>query len=137
MSELFLRLLNMSITAGYLVFAVLLARLFLKKSPKWISCLLWGIVALRLLLPITIESPLSLIPSAEAIPQNITTSTPRPPHGPPHHHSHDDPGCDPIRQHLGKCPFCCIGGLGDWYGWNFALRYRQLYGFAVANPRPY
>lgn len=75
MSELFLRLLNMSITAGYLVFAVLLARLFLKKSPKWISCLLWGIVALRLLLPITIESPLSLIPSAEVIPQNITTST--------------------------------------------------------------
>ena len=74
MSELFLRLLNMSITAGYLVFAVLLARLFLKKSPKWISCLLWGIVALRLLLPITIESPLSLIPSAEVIPQNITTS---------------------------------------------------------------
>ena len=75
MSELFLRLLNLSITAGYLVFAVLLARLFIKKSPKWISCLLWGIVALRLLLPITIESPLSLIPSAEVIPQNITTST--------------------------------------------------------------
>ena len=75
MSELFLRLLNMSITAGYLVFAVLLARLFLRKSPKWISCLFWGIVALRLLLPITIESPLSLIPSAEVIPQNITTST--------------------------------------------------------------
>lgn len=74
MADIFLKLLNMSITAGYLVFAVLLARLFLKKSPKWISCLLWGIVAVRLLLPITIESPLSLIPSAQVIPENIATS---------------------------------------------------------------
>ena len=74
MVEVFLKLMNMSITAGYLVVAVLLARLFLKKSPKWISCLLWGIVALRLVLPFTVESPLSLIPSAEVIPQNIATS---------------------------------------------------------------
>lgn len=74
MAEVFLKLMNMSITAGYLVVAVLLARLFLRKSPKWISCLLWGIVALRLVLPFTVESPLSLIPSAEVIPQNIATS---------------------------------------------------------------
>ena len=75
MTAIFLKLLNMSITAGYLVLAVLLVRLFLKKSPKWISCLLWGIVALRLLLPFTIESPLSLIPSAEVIPLDIATSS--------------------------------------------------------------
>ncbi len=75
MAALFLKLMNMSITAGWLVLAVLIVRLFLKKSPKWISCLLWGIVALRLLLPFTVESPLSLIPSAEVIPQNIATSS--------------------------------------------------------------
>ncbi len=75
MSAIFLRLMNMSITAGYLVLAVLLARLFLKKSPKWIPCLLWGIVALRLLLPISIESPWSLIPSAQVIPENIATTS--------------------------------------------------------------
>lgn len=65
----------MSISAGWLVLAVLFARLFLKKSPKWITCLLWGIVALRLLLPVFVESPLSLIPSAEVIPQNIATTS--------------------------------------------------------------
>ena len=75
MTAVFLKLLNMSITAGYLVLAVLLARLFLKKSPKWICCLLWGVVALRLILPFSFESSLSLIPSAEVIPQNITTSS--------------------------------------------------------------
>lgn len=74
MAAIFLKLLNMSITAGYLVLAVLLARLLLRKSPKWISCLLWGIVALRLLVPISVESPLSLIPSAQVIPDNIATT---------------------------------------------------------------
>ena len=74
MSELVLKLVNMSISAGWLVLAVLLFRVLLKKAPKWISCLLWGIVALRLLIPITFESEFSLIPSAEVIPQNITTT---------------------------------------------------------------
>jgi beta-lactamase regulating signal transducer with metallopeptidase domain len=74
MSELVLKLVNMSISAGWLVLAVLLFRLLFKKAPKWISCLLWGIVALRLLIPITFESEFSLIPSAEVIPQNITTT---------------------------------------------------------------
>lgn len=74
MSELVLKLVNMSISAGWLVLAVLLFRLLFKKAPKWISCLLWSIVALRLLIPITFESEFSLIPSAEVIPQNITTT---------------------------------------------------------------
>ena len=75
MTAVFLKLLNMSITAGWLVLAVLFARLFLKKSPKWISCLLWGIVALRLVIPFSVESPLSMIPSAEVFPRNIATTS--------------------------------------------------------------
>lgn len=74
MTQVFLKLLNISITAGWIVLGVVLLRLFLKKSPKWISCLLWAIVGLRLMVPFHFESPLSLIPSAEVIPHNITTS---------------------------------------------------------------
>lgn len=77
MTELVLKLLNMSISASWLVLAVLLLRLLFRKAPKWISCLLWSIVALRLVIPFHFESVLSLIPSAEVIPQNIvTTQTP-------------------------------------------------------------
>lgn len=67
MSSAFLQLFNMSITAGWIVLAVLLLRLCLKKAPRWITCLLWGLVALRLIIPFNIESPLSLIPSAETV----------------------------------------------------------------------
>ena len=71
MSEVFLKLVNMSISAGWLVLAVLAFRLILKKAPKWINVLLWGIVALRLICPFSIESALSLIPSAETISPEI------------------------------------------------------------------
>ncbi len=74
MTELFLRLLNVSITASWIVLAVLLLRLCLKKAPKWFCCLLWGIVALRLVMPFTLESVFSLIPSGEVIPQDIITA---------------------------------------------------------------
>lgn len=74
MTELFLKLLNMSISASWLVAVVLLLRQLLKRTPKWITCVLWSIVALRLVFPFFAESPLSLIPSAEVIPQNIVTS---------------------------------------------------------------
>lgn len=71
MSDLFLKLINMSISASWLVFAVLILRLLLKKAPKWVNVLLWGIVAVRLVCPFSIESALSLIPSAETVPMNI------------------------------------------------------------------
>jgi len=64
MNELFLKIINMSISASWLVLAVLLLRLVLKKAPKWINVLLWGIIAVRLICPFTIESPVSLIPDA-------------------------------------------------------------------------
>ena len=71
MSEFFLKVVNMSISASWLVLAVLLLRLVLKKAPKWVSVLLWGFVAIRLICPFSIESMLSLIPSAETISPEI------------------------------------------------------------------
>ena len=67
MSEFFLTIVNMSISASWIVLAVLLLRLLLKKAPKWIAVLLWGIVAIRLICPFAIESVMSLIPNAETI----------------------------------------------------------------------
>ena len=71
MESLFLKLVNLSMVAGWLVLAVLLIRLVFRKAPKWIRCFLWGLVALRLICPISIESVFSLIPSAEPLPQEI------------------------------------------------------------------
>ena len=67
MAAVFLKLLNLSISASWLVLAVLVLRLVSKRSPKWMNVLLWGIVALRLVLPFSVESALSLIPSAETV----------------------------------------------------------------------
>lgn len=71
MSEAFLKIVNMSISASWLVLAVLALRLVLKKAPKWVNVLLWGIVAVRLICPVSIESILSLIPSAETVSPDI------------------------------------------------------------------
>lgn len=71
MGDIFLKTLNMSIAASWLILAVVLFRFTLKKAPKWIVVLLWGIVALRLVVPFAFESALSLIPSAETIPQKV------------------------------------------------------------------
>lgn len=67
MESVFLHLLNMSITAGWLVLAVVFLRLVFRRAPKWIHCLLWALVAVRLLCPVSVESVLSLIPSAETV----------------------------------------------------------------------
>lgn len=71
MEVLFLKLVNISITASWLVLAVLAVRLVFRKTPKWILCLLWGLVAVRLIFPFSIESALSLIPNPEPLPQDI------------------------------------------------------------------
>lgn len=73
MSEFFLKIVNMSITAGWLVLAVMLLRILLRKAPKWIAMLLWGLVAIRLICPFSMESAMSLIPSAETISPEIMT----------------------------------------------------------------
>lgn len=77
MTAIFLKLLNMSITASWLVIAVLVIRSVFRKIPKWIHCLLWAMVAIRLLLPFSWEFAFSQIPSAEVIPPSILeTDTP-------------------------------------------------------------
>lgn len=67
MENVFLKLLNMSITAGWLILAVIVLRFLLRKAPKWISCLLWALVAIRLLCPVSFESIFSVVPSSETI----------------------------------------------------------------------
>ena len=64
--------LTMSLSASWIVAAVLVLRLCLKRAPKWVNVLLWGIVAVRLVLPVSIESPLSLLPRTEAILPAVT-----------------------------------------------------------------
>ena len=71
LKTMFLKLMNMSISASWLVLAVLILRFALKKAPKWVNVILWGIVAVRLICPSSIESALSLIPSTETVPMNI------------------------------------------------------------------
>lgn len=78
MDDVFLKLVNLSISASWLILAVLVLRVVLEKAPKWVMPLLWGVVALRLVCLFSIESALSLIPSAETIPSEIVTETREP-----------------------------------------------------------
>lgn len=78
MDDVFLKLVNLSISASWLILAVLVLRVVLKKAPKWVMPLLWGVVALRLVCLFSIESALSLIQSAETIPSEIVTETREP-----------------------------------------------------------
>lgn len=75
MSALFLRVVNGSIAAAWLVLAVLLLRVLLRRAPKWTRGLLWAVVGLRLVWPFTWESAWSLLPSAETIPLDIQRET--------------------------------------------------------------
>lgn len=76
MEAVFFRLLNLSLMASLMVVVVLILRLLLRKAPKWIFCALWGLVALRLLIPVSIESRASLMPTAEPIPYSAVQYTP-------------------------------------------------------------
>ncbi len=76
MDDIFLKIVNMSISACWIVFAIILLRIVLKKAPKWVNCVLWGIAGLRLIMPFSFESIFSLIPSAETITK--TPDSPRP-----------------------------------------------------------
>lgn len=75
MNTLFLKLLNISITASWLVLAVCALRLLLKRTPKSFRCIMWAIVGIRLLSPFSFESVLSLIPSTETIPQKLISGS--------------------------------------------------------------
>ncbi len=71
MTTLFLKLLNMSIVASWIILVVLVLRLLFKKAPKWINCVLWAVVGIRLIVPVSIESMFSLLPTAEPIPDEL------------------------------------------------------------------
>ncbi len=65
MEAVFLKILNMSIAAGWIILAAVFLRPVLKKAPKAAMCALWAFAALRLVCPFSFESVLSLVPSAE------------------------------------------------------------------------
>lgn len=71
MDGIFITIFNNAIVVGYMILAVILARVIFRKMPKWMSCLLWGLVAIRLLVPFSIESIFSLIPSSNTVPMDI------------------------------------------------------------------
>ncbi len=73
MQNIFIDLLNISITASYIIIAVILFRLVFRKIPRKFICILWGIAGLRLIMPFKFESIFSLIPSTETIPTNYIT----------------------------------------------------------------
>ena len=67
MAAVFAKLVSISIVANWLILAVILLRVLLKKAPRWITCILWALVAVRLVFPFSIESPVSLIPETTSV----------------------------------------------------------------------
>ena len=74
MTDVFLGFLNRSLVAAVLILAVLIIRLVFKRAPKWLLCALWALAAVRLVCPFSIESVLSLVPSAEPVQPELIVS---------------------------------------------------------------
>lgn len=75
METVFLKIFGMSLEASVVVAAVLLLRLLFRNVPKWLHCLMWALVAVKLLCPIVPESPVSLMPSQTLVERGISEST--------------------------------------------------------------
>ena len=73
-AAIFLKILNMSLTAGWLILAVLVVRMLIKRAPRRITCFLWALVGIRLMLPVSVKSIFSLIPNTNSIPADIALS---------------------------------------------------------------
>ena len=126
MVDAFVKILNMSITASWLILAAALLRFILKKAPKWIAVLLWGIVALRLAVPFSFESALSLIPSAETFnAHNIQYETPTVSSGVPFINHAVNPA---LSQTFAPSS---VGSINPLYTWTFVLSIIWLIGTAV------
>ena len=67
MSDVLMKIFNMSMAASWIVLVILILRVILKGTPKWLNCILWGIAGVRLVLPVSFVSDLSLLPSAETV----------------------------------------------------------------------
>lgn len=78
MEMIFLNVFNRSLAAGWLILAVIVVRLLLKKAPRRLSCVLWAVVAVRLLCPFFPASSFSLIPSRETISAEVVRFAPAP-----------------------------------------------------------
>ena len=78
MENLFAQIIKMTIESSWLILAVIVIRLILKKAPKWIRCVMWTMVGLKLAIPFTIESNLSLVPDTQpvtTITEHVATET--------------------------------------------------------------
>lgn len=75
MEAVFSKLVSISLMANWLILAVILLRLLLKRAPRRITCILWGIVALRLMVPVSIESPVSMIPQTTSVIQEAVDTS--------------------------------------------------------------
>lgn len=75
MGEVFLKAVNLSIAASWIIVAVIVLRFLLKKAPKWIQCVLWSLVAIRLICPVLPQSKLSIVPSEAVFPVEKIYST--------------------------------------------------------------
>ena len=75
MSAIFTEILNLSVMASFLILAVLMLRVILKKAPKGVRYIFWAMVGLRLIFPFSFESRLSLLPNAQSFDAAIDTST--------------------------------------------------------------
>ena len=67
MNALLIKLLNMSAAGSVLILAVVVLRAVLKKAPRWIICVMWALVAIRLICPISIASPVSAFRATPSI----------------------------------------------------------------------
>lgn len=61
LGKFFIHILNMSLTAGVMILAVVLIRLLLRRTPKIFSYCLWAVVLFRLICPVSFSSPVSLL----------------------------------------------------------------------------
>lgn len=153
MTELFYSVLNMSISASVLILAVLLLRFLFRKAPKWVNVLLWGLVAVRLICPVALSTPFSLMPKADWLPQQPAYSQEDPapvspdriPENPILNPStggdntvHHDPVEPQIQIHRGvSVPFAlsCIwlAGIGVMLGYMLASYIRVVRHIRTAN----
>lgn len=110
MSDIFLKLLNMSFAASWLIVAVIVLRLIERKTPRWIICLLWGLVAIRLLCPFSIECSFSIIPLDEVIPKSVLSE--------PYHKLNITAGVESIDEYIGDTNH---EGISVTYGYRNIL----------------
>ena len=74
LSKLFLQIVQLSLEAGFLVLVVLLLRLVFRNTPKWLHCLMWALVAIKLICPFGIKSEASPMPRSDAVRSSVEST---------------------------------------------------------------